>query len=209
MPAHALAPPWVRRASARPGLRSRLAALGNGAEGPHQLAALDVEGAHVAGRRGQALGDPAAEDQQVAVDDAGSVGDHEELRRLRVEALMQVDRSARHRSCRWACRSWRRSPTTDRPQRRRSARRSPVAPVGEPAIDAEAEQAVALGERVEAPELLAGGGVEGERRERCARWRRERRPPRSGCTGSESGSRRRRRRSDRSTPARDARRSRE
>ncbi len=54
----------------RPGFVARFAGMGDGVEGPAQLAGADVEGADVAGGRGVGLGIAAAHDDQILVDDA-------------------------------------------------------------------------------------------------------------------------------------------
>ncbi len=188
MPAQALAPPC--ECAARRPARSplRFATLGNGAEDPHQLAALDVEGAHVARRRGQALGDAAAEDQQIAV--------------------------ARRREC-WPPRTtrpraasrprWRSidplspklaigSPLlgVERPQPIAAREEDPgalaCAPVRETAIHPEPEQSIPrrTGRSARAPRRWPHRGRTPRAKARCRRGRRR---PRSGCTGSANGSR--------------------
>ena len=66
---------------------AELAGMRNGVEGPAQLAGTDVVGADVAGRRRQALADPAADDQQVLVDDAGMVSRTDCVARIAAEVL--------------------------------------------------------------------------------------------------------------------------
>src|SRR5690606_17938949 len=77
-----------------PGFVAGLAGVRNGVELPLQLAGTCVEGANVAGTRGQAFRDDAAEDEQVSMDDAGCVDGDAERPQGTVEAFTKIDEAA-------------------------------------------------------------------------------------------------------------------
>src|SRR5579864_6130074 len=93
---HAHARPVVRRAAVFPGVLGpgfipEFAGMRNGVKAPANFSGADVERADVAGRTREILAHEAADDEQVAIDDAWGCGRNRNLTRIAPKSLAEID----------------------------------------------------------------------------------------------------------------------
>ena len=123
-------------------------------EAPHELAGPDVEGTDVSRDGRQPLRRSVPEDEEVFEDDAGRVGADEEIGSALAESGVQVDREELFAR-----------PGVHREERLSRSVENPTVPVGDSPIDANPDVDVSSLERIEAPLLFSGRGVEREQGE--------------------------------------------